>query len=619
VALVTRFHLYFKLFNSIKDEHEAGDLARMELESLFGRVRPIRNFLEEVLAEPLRYVKSLHFEVEDSVPIRLVDTLTYELPYGMIQGYYGVTETLPDFWKLTRRLAYTREYLCLVEDPNGEFSPSEAFPKGNLGLNWQMASRDRIHAMRFITHQFFLENSEYVSKLSRNEDELLVNVETLLHYPTRDFYRIPATETMRIGRRLEDYFALRSEPSLHLTHYMHPYKGKFHPRMARALLNCVYPKDDGVVLDNFAGSGTLLVEAVMMGLDARGVEINPLSTLMTNVKCTSLRIPWEDLLVSVSGYMDSVRKASSQVARMGAGQRFLTVEVDTERLEEIVKGLPKRVTEAMKDRGSALRKMVAARVILDKWEPGPVRDFLALLLSGAISDSFRRTSASFEDVLQSRLNDLCLRLRLFLELKKSLGIPLGDALCFTEDSRQMESIPDASIDAIVNSPPYSTALDYIRNDQPQLAILGLLDGLGEIEAFMIGNPKFDPELSDMLEELNQDGRMDLPDYCVSKVRSLSKGGRVDAALRCLKFFLDMRASLAEMFRVLKRGAKAAIVIGNNHFKVADRIVEVENVGAILQMGLTQGFLKEALVQRRLEKTSRGMIRQEAIIILTKPG
>ncbi|MFQ5910883.1 MAG: hypothetical protein ACE5IJ_09230, partial [Thermoplasmata archaeon] len=109
-----------------------------------------------------------------------------------------------------------------------------------------------------------------------------------------------------------------------------------------------------------------------------------------------------------------------------------------------------------------------------------------------------------------------------------------------------------------------------------------------------------------------------PDYCVSKVRSLSKGGREDAALRCLKFFLDMRASLSEMFRVLKPGAKSAIIIGNNHFKVANQWVEVENISAILQMGVARGFEKDGIVQRPLEKTSSGMIRQEAIVLLRKP-
>jgi len=44
--------------------------------------------------------------------------------------------------------------------------------------------------------------------------------------------------------------------------------------MARALLNYIYPQEKGTVMDNFAGSGTLLVEASFMELDGVGVEIN---------------------------------------------------------------------------------------------------------------------------------------------------------------------------------------------------------------------------------------------------------------------------------------------------------------------------------------------------------
>jgi len=62
-----------------------------------------------------------------------------------------------------------------------------------------------------------------------------------------------------MGKKLEDYFSNREENSLYLTHYFYPYKGKFHPKMVRSLLNWANPR---VVLDNFVGSGTLLVEQV---------------------------------------------------------------------------------------------------------------------------------------------------------------------------------------------------------------------------------------------------------------------------------------------------------------------------------------------------------------------
>ena len=42
----------------------------------------------------------------------------------------------------------------------------------------------------------------------------------------------------------------------YLTHWIYPYKGKFHPQMIRALLNIIGLKEGDTVLDPFSGSGT---------------------------------------------------------------------------------------------------------------------------------------------------------------------------------------------------------------------------------------------------------------------------------------------------------------------------------------------------------------------------
>ena len=91
-----------------------------------------------------------------------------------------------------------------------------------------------------------------------------------------------------------------------MTHYLHPYKGKFHPKMVRALLNYVYPDDKGLVMDNFAGSGTLLVEAVLMGLDSLQLEINPLSALMSQVKCEALKLEPKELRHVIDRYLGAL-------------------------------------------------------------------------------------------------------------------------------------------------------------------------------------------------------------------------------------------------------------------------------------------------------------------------
>ncbi|MFZ6017411.1 MAG: DNA methyltransferase [Nitrospirota bacterium] len=296
------YYWYFKLFNNIKSEHEAKELARLELESLFGNVEPIYNFVDKLKDEPLsKFINS---------SIRVQDFIIHELPYGKIQGYFGISDKGKNLSKLVKRLAYTREiYLIVNSNKPPDHLADELFPEGILGKNFHYFKIKAFVCFRFITHQYFIEKSAYISKLSRNEREVEKNVETLFSHLINDIYRIPASSTLSIGKRLQDYFAIREETSLYLTHYFHPYKGKFHPKMVRALLNYIYPQDTGVILDNFAGSGTLLVEATLMGLDSVGVEINPLSVLMSNVKCKSLLFEPEQLRAEVNNYFEKVSNA----------------------------------------------------------------------------------------------------------------------------------------------------------------------------------------------------------------------------------------------------------------------------------------------------------------------
>ena len=56
----------------------------------------------------------------------------------------------------------------------------------------------------------------------------------------------------------------------YLTHWIYPYKGKFHPQMIRALLNIIRLEPGDTILDPFIGSGTTAVEAQMLGMNYVG-------------------------------------------------------------------------------------------------------------------------------------------------------------------------------------------------------------------------------------------------------------------------------------------------------------------------------------------------------------
>src|SRR6516162_8718663 len=61
-----------------------------------------------------------------------------------------------------------------------------------------------------------------------------------------------------------------------------PWNGQFSPQLIEVLLRTYAPKK-GLVLDPFAGSGTVLCEAGAFGLPVIGAEINPAACKMAQI------------------------------------------------------------------------------------------------------------------------------------------------------------------------------------------------------------------------------------------------------------------------------------------------------------------------------------------------
>ena len=79
-----------------------------------------------------------------------------------------------------------------------------------------------------------------------------------------------------------------SEEYPKLSHYLFRYPAKFHAPVARELLER-YTTQGSTVLDPFCGSGTLLVEAAVMGRHAIGVDVDPVAAFIARIKTHSYR------------------------------------------------------------------------------------------------------------------------------------------------------------------------------------------------------------------------------------------------------------------------------------------------------------------------------------------
>lgn len=682
---------YFKLFNSIKDEHEV-ELARLELESLIGSVEPVHNFVDEITKKPLKHFLDTHQldrKEDESDSIRFQDFLTHELPYGKIQGFISRGIDADKINALVQRLAYTREIYVVA---NG-ISPTElvrqSLPTGKPGLNYNVFQARGYVILRVITNQYFLENCEYIIKITPTLGRPDVDyfAHRMFGNLMRFIYRIPASSKARVGKRFLDYLAGREEPSLYLAHGLHPYKGKFHPKMTRALVNITHPAKKGTLIDNFAGSGTLLVEACMMGFDSFGIEINPMSVLMANAKCALLKEDPEEISKAVARFLALLKPNLEILRQESGGQATLATMQFTpnpQALNEIESVASAVYADFSPDR--VLEELLIARRIVEEKFTGNIQELLMLGIAMSISDLKGKKKKEFLKTVERAMEDIYRRARLLDSLKGIIPLKIGKGRSFRGNASDFKEKSDIrGISGNVNSPPYSTALDYIKNDIAQIAILGLIrtpDDLKALGEEMGGNPrgKYDRKEMHSKIEVNSAG---LPEYAIRVIRLLEHFGRTDHAFRLYAFYELMKSAMSEQMRVLKKGARITTVIGNNHFKLADHIeglssgnievggqkyplvmsevvnnvkpidakpigkskiseeyndtlpirvsyakgsgngansgvyVEIENERVILLLGKMAGFEPEMVINRYLEKSRRGNIRYEAIVILSK--
>lgn len=606
---------YFKLFNNIANPIEPV-FAKMEISGLFpGNIHPIRNFVDVLMYHPFRYF------IEKG--IRIQDIVMRDTCYGNIQGFYSIHE-LVDISSLIQRLAYTREiYVILRTTEKVNNTLQKLYPNGSTSTNVQIFSipDEDLTLLRIITHMFFTEQLNNVvlcsaaDNLKRAKERIIENIERLIEHIREGTYYIPRNPKTSLWKEFEDFVDERNEITLYLSHkFGPPYKAKFHPRMVRALCNFANKRKNSeeIVLDPMVGSGTMSIEATLMGIKSFGVDINPLDILVTKAKINSLFINPDAFL---SQYLELCRYIDNW-QRHGVGQTALFENEFT----RIV--IPQHVRERFAAKSAELTKLYLLKnLIRRKVSDERLKEIFFCALAKTISDVLRRRRSDSFMVFKEVVEEMWKMIFAFYVLKSKISIKLGSSENYVGDARFLSNIPSNSIDTIVTSPPYSTAVDYVKEDLAQLLILELVD-INNLEKNMIGHPRPKSEEVDKLISLilTQDERFtNLPQEARELLNLFIKKGRKQLAARQLKFLLDMKAVLKQMARVLKEDGYCIVIIGNNNFEVEGKKIEFKNDAYLVDIAekTKPRLILDEKLEREYTKTSFGAIRKESILIFRK--
>lgn len=244
-------------------------------------------------------------------------------------------------------------------------------------------------------------------------------------------------------------------------HGFHAYPARMHPTSARRLIEA-FSKPGDRVLDPFCGSGTVLLEARLLGRLAVGVDANPLAT----------RIAWLKASGMESGAGERLILAAQQVAA-GADERRLKKAGPTHRY-----GAADRELFDV----HVLLELDSLRFYIDQVPDEELRFALELVLSAILIKVSRRASDTVSQSPPKRIAagfTAKLFVRKTEELvarRKEIHGRLVNApklRVLEGDARVLSGVDNGSIALCITSPPYPGVYDYLEHHEARLRWLRL--------------------------------------------------------------------------------------------------------------------------------------------------
>ena len=413
---------------------------------------------------------------------------------------------------------------------------------------------------------------------------------------------------------------------------VHAYAASFGEDLAGGLI-ARFTRRGSLVLDPFAGAGTTLLQARLLGRGAICIDVDPVACLIAKVLSTSytpneldeLRETMEEQLGEIETALCSC-VISDEVWR--AGVAFS--------VNGIIGRLPKN-NQIEFWFAPVQRAVIAVLVELaESWEDSRLKNVVRLAISSAIIHKWPHTLSQAMDVDHSRphrvlRDDLSVQsqmdvfrrtfrgvIRTLRKLNERVAGQAVPLLVIEGDSTvEVGKLKENSVDYVLTSPPYFNAIDYPRAHQfskwwlwPERSNLKRSEYTGLRSGGTDGSVT---ELCEAVIPCNIGG--------VSRLRAVSMS-RYRALCR---YVLDLDALLGGTKRALRSGKVASLVLANNSI----RAVTVPVVEIVCELLDRHGFAGIATERRQINvsrrrypyglKGFRGLMDTEYVIHARKPA
>ena len=456
-----------------------------------------------------------------------------------------------------------------------------------------------------------------------------------------------------------DYWDFKNDDVREYTHGIHNYPAMMVCPISRNILRImkgIRPIES--VLDPFMGSGTVLVESMLAGIDEiYGSDINPFAVYLSKVKTTRLDISelqavsqilydaiakrYRENDIQIDGVDDVMRSAYQLdlTAKDKWGKSapvYLTKYVDDNQLQINVPDF-KNIGYWFKPRVILLLSLIKEEI--NKIENQDIRNFIYIAFSETIRfvsnrrngefKMFRMTPAkvdAFEpDVIKeftTILNRNIEKMNAFNEACEEIDVH-STVNVLSNDATVLQDVPDESIDLVVTSPPYGdsrTTVAYGEYSRLSLQWLDLSD-LSEkdimgIDKSLMGGAKF-----------RNGFEFTIPSKILRESLEKIKDIDLERAGDVYSFYYDLERTIKSIAQKTKSGGYQFWVIGNRTVKkellLTDQIIAeiAEHYGLVHVHTVGRNIINKVMPAQNSPTNETGMkastMTNEHIVILRK--
>jgi hypothetical protein len=362
-----------------------------------------------------------------------------------------------------------------------------------------------------------------------------------------------------------------------------------------------------VVLDPFAGCGTVLVQAKLNGYRSLGTELNPLLQFIAHTKLNC----WDISPIHFLKTYNSLRKeyiCSAPSFLKSSSQFRKPVLQNLERINGGIQAL--RATTERQKKVKDLLKLAFSAILVDcsNLKRSPC---LGYVKNKWVDDS--SPFVLFNQKVHAIADDLSL---IQSQYKDFIGTESKVALANAMDVKHHKKF-----DMVITSPPYMNGLDYVMNYKIEMGWLEFVHSLRELKSIKDSMVVCDNVSKGLIKRFSDSSSYtnswleNVKDSIDKNIKRRGFYRREDMSCIVQKYFDDLFRVMKNVTASLKSGGRFILVVGDS--LIADVYIPTDLL--LARIGLDLGLEIER-VEKARERRS-GQIRsyrlRESIVILKK--